>query len=103
MHGVALEELVVLLDLEALRGVFAVLFFFFFGLCGERGEGGKKKREAECREVEVSQAKRFWRSSLFLFDVGGGIDRAFAPCLVAEHFHFHPIRTLLHIKAQSRA
>ena len=29
VHGVALEEFVVLLDLEALRGVFAVLFFFF--------------------------------------------------------------------------
>jgi hypothetical protein len=28
VHGVALEEFVVLLDLEALRGVFAVLFFF---------------------------------------------------------------------------
>jgi len=42
VDSVALEELVVLLDLEALRGVFAVLFLMALGF--EERRGKRKKR-----------------------------------------------------------
>lgn len=61
VHGVALEELVVLLDLEALRGVFAVLWWGFEGFERKRGRGRGRGSEP---------GERFFGSSFVFFDVG---------------------------------
>jgi hypothetical protein len=94
VHGVALEEFVVLLDLEALRGVFAVLFFFWVLRFERRSEVEVEGRGERARRALPSFVPSFRRWSKSI--------RALKRCLNAKHFRFHSAQTLHNINAQPK-